>query len=84
MIKDAQIRGSFGFCLRRHGGRILAGKLDLREERLPRAGPTRARPKRAGPHTPRIAGVNGAVCAPRPIGRRDSRSRSGLRVNAEG
>ena len=30
MIKDAQIRGSFGFCLRRHGGRILAGKLDLR------------------------------------------------------
>ena len=32
MIKDAQIRGSLGFCLRRHGGRILAGKLDLREE----------------------------------------------------
>ena len=30
MIKDAQIRGSFGFCLRRHGGRILAGKPDLR------------------------------------------------------
>ena len=26
MIKDAQIRGSFGFCLRRHGGRILAGQ----------------------------------------------------------
>ena len=35
MIKDAQIRGSFGFCRRRHGGRILAGKPDLREERLP-------------------------------------------------
>ena len=30
MIKDAQIRGSLGFCLRRHGGRILAGTLDLR------------------------------------------------------
>ena len=30
MIKDAQIRGSFGFCLRRHRGGILAGKLDLR------------------------------------------------------
>ena len=30
MIKDAQIRGSFGFCRRRHVGRILAGKPDLR------------------------------------------------------
>ena len=30
MVKDAQIRGSFGLCLRRHGGRILAAKLDLR------------------------------------------------------
>ena len=29
MIKDAQIRGSFGFCLRRQGGTILARKLDL-------------------------------------------------------
>ena len=35
MIKDAQIRGSSGFCRRRHGRRILTGKLDLREERLP-------------------------------------------------
>lgn len=30
MIKDAQIRGPFGFRLRGHGGRILAGELDVR------------------------------------------------------
>jgi hypothetical protein len=30
MVKDAQIRASFGLCLRRHAGGILATKLDLR------------------------------------------------------
>jgi hypothetical protein len=48
MIKDAQIRGSFGFCLRRHGGRILAGKLDLRivSTTLTRTAPSHPTPRR--------------------------------------
>jgi hypothetical protein len=39
MISDARLRGSFGFCLRRHRGRILAGKFDFREVGLPRQAP---------------------------------------------
>jgi hypothetical protein len=35
MIRDAGIRGSLGFRLRRHRRRILTWKLDFREERLP-------------------------------------------------
>jgi hypothetical protein len=52
MIEDAQIRGSFGFFLRRHGGGILAGKLDFREERLPRRAPHEHAPNELA-HIPR-------------------------------
>jgi hypothetical protein len=48
MIRGAHVRGSFGFCLRRHGRRILAGKLDLRivSTTLTPTAPSHLRPRR--------------------------------------
>jgi hypothetical protein len=48
------------------------------------AGPAWACPTRGSPHTPPLADVNGVVCARQLIGRRDSRSGSGLRFYAQG